>query len=936
MAYNPFNIFRRNQKALFAVLTVFIMIMFTLQFGPNDIFDRFTRWLGKGGRGEALCKIGGSTIKDSEVSRVRRGRIMANSFMTLASNETLDALRRYTDQQRGKLSEDGQKMATDVQMAEFSLMSPQLAGGMGGVQQAIFRARMGIQSVAENPNAKSEDKDAARAYQAQLDLIQRRLVGAEGGLFFLNAPNRTTRDAIEFMLWEKKADQIGIHFTRDDVRVLIGREFYGFFKSDVEVRKALQKQIEGFNLDTCLDALAVEFKVRAAQAAVLGPPGKLGTGAPVYGTPYEAFEYFRQQCSPAKYELLPVPAQAFIEKVPGDPSERELKELYDKYANDEPDPTKETPGFKEPRKLSVRWLALTGQEPYYQKLAAEQVKTGEAMAKASGLTTVPVPGIGGAWASAAAAPLALKEPAVDAAYADAVREFKSHLQLRYDRNFLYLPQDVLVTNVVRPATPVAALAGLMGQTAPFGSPIQTASLALGAPCGYEVQARLKAGLPALLGASPSGAALFQTLVGGSAAYRTNEPKPLPIEVLRPELMKTTLAKRARELAFGQRPDRFDPNVPVEKGDVARFTEELAKLSDKGRAKDKTAVNEYIKKFMADRGLTKEGEQFGTTTMPRDEWGLEEDPGLRPLVLAQKEGLGRAMGAHGGNRYVPFGRSFFWVTQRDQRRLPTSGTFAAAPYPPEDRSFGDENRPRYVVWVTEDVQPKKTNFITAKDAVKAAWKRAKARELAQQRAQAIADALAKDPATSAVTLNLALSEQAGRLRDDIPAGNKAYFRAHTFTLDKVCPLVPIDLSALSPEVFQQMLMQGVDLRGRLQPFGLTETENIPYPTRDMGSKLLENRNKPFKTTLVLPDAPKDTFYVAVLMQSADDPAALKTAADFKKDVYARTGPAREVLGEFIQEESRKSRQTVVDLLKKEFRYEETPEQAKKLDERSGRD
>jgi hypothetical protein len=35
MAYNPFNIFRRNQKALFAVLTVFIMIMFTLQSGDG-------------------------------------------------------------------------------------------------------------------------------------------------------------------------------------------------------------------------------------------------------------------------------------------------------------------------------------------------------------------------------------------------------------------------------------------------------------------------------------------------------------------------------------------------------------------------------------------------------------------------------------------------------------------------------------------------------------------------------------------------------------------------------------------------------------------------------------------------------------------------------------------------------------------------------------
>jgi hypothetical protein len=33
MAYNPFNIFRRNQKAIFAVVTVFIMFTFVLSSG---------------------------------------------------------------------------------------------------------------------------------------------------------------------------------------------------------------------------------------------------------------------------------------------------------------------------------------------------------------------------------------------------------------------------------------------------------------------------------------------------------------------------------------------------------------------------------------------------------------------------------------------------------------------------------------------------------------------------------------------------------------------------------------------------------------------------------------------------------------------------------------------------------------------------------------
>ena len=42
MAYNPFNIFRRNQKAIFAVITVFIMFTFVLSSGLGggaDFFD---------------------------------------------------------------------------------------------------------------------------------------------------------------------------------------------------------------------------------------------------------------------------------------------------------------------------------------------------------------------------------------------------------------------------------------------------------------------------------------------------------------------------------------------------------------------------------------------------------------------------------------------------------------------------------------------------------------------------------------------------------------------------------------------------------------------------------------------------------------------------------------------------------------------------------
>src|SRR5207302_8565934 len=133
------------------------------------------------------------------------------------------------------------------------------------------------------------------------------------------------------------------------------------------------------------------FKVRAAQAAVLGPSGRV-YGAPTFITPYEMYEYYREQCSPAVYSLIAVPASGFTDKVVGEPTDAELKELFDKYQSDEPNPSKETFGFKTPRKITVAWIAITGEEEYYKKLATEQVKVGEVMAKASGMLTVPLPG----------------------------------------------------------------------------------------------------------------------------------------------------------------------------------------------------------------------------------------------------------------------------------------------------------------------------------------------------------------------------------------------------------------------------------------------------------------------------------------------------------------------------------------------------------------
>jgi hypothetical protein len=891
----------------------------------GDFFDTFSRWLGaKSGSKEVVAKIDGHKVTVGELDGprgIKFRRVMANRFMALAADKTTRTLEASISEQLPRLSEEGQQTAIQAMqiagMIRRQPLTPDMAQGL-----SFFANQMTAKI--ESPTAKSEDKEVARAAQRLFLLMGQ----AAGDHFFTNAPNRTQRDLIEFMLWEKKADQLGIRFTRNDVNKLIQAEFGGYFRDDGSVRKAMQST-PGFTVDAVLDAIATEFKVRAAQTAVLGYVGRY-RGAPGYPTPYELFEYYREQTSPSTYDVISVPAAAFVDKVVGEPTENEIADLFKKYASDEPNPKNETPGFKEPRKISVAYLGITGEEPYYKKLAAEQMKVGEVMAKASGALATPLPGGVGTWVAGAVAPLGLKEPAVDAAYAAYVREFnEQHKEQNYKRSTMFprsrfssLESDdpLLPTSTVRPGVAAAALGAFaLGNVGP------AATLSMTAPLAYEIRDRVTTGMPLVLGAIPN-PALMQTALAGAARYKANEPKPLSIETMRPELMKQTIDKRAQTLAFGERPDfRFgeQQGKPLEKGDVKRFIEELGKLTENGKPKDKAAVEKFINDFIAARGLTHSG---GSKT-PRDEWTLEDDRDLQPLVLAQKEGLRDARSPHGG-QYMPFGRSFFWKSEPDlmgmggpRPKSATTGLYQAQPYPSGDPDSRADGRPHYVVWRTEDVPAKPTNAITARPAVIAAWKRQKARALAEAYANEMADKIRKYPNTDPILAGSELRELHFQLQRNT-IDPKASDRARLFQVANVAPLT-------------------MDILGRVQPFNLPESADVPYPTPAMVTALLENRDKPVKTVLVLPDAPKDTFYVATLMNRQ-----LKHPDDFKRDVYSSRGGGfgGPTLGQAVNERFRvdammKSRQSVVDLLKKEFKYEETEDQKKKLDDNTksgGRD
>jgi PHD/YefM family antitoxin component YafN of YafNO toxin-antitoxin module len=146
--------------------------------------------------------------------------------------------------------------------------------------------------------------------------------------------------------------------------------------------------------------------------------------------------------------------------------------------------------------------------------------------------------------------------------------------------------------------------------------------------------------------------------------------------------------------------------------------------------------------------------------------------------------------------------------------------------------------------------------------------------------------------------------------------KAADRVKFFELMGVCPLSPV-------------MDVGTGRPGSVRPFTLTPTTNIPYPTNDMAKSLIDERTNPVKTTLVLADTPKDVYYVAVLSGRSE-----KDFASFKESVYSvsETAAARDVVvGMNRRENGRKMYESIMVLIKKEFKYAETEEQKQKLDE-----
>jgi peptidyl-prolyl cis-trans isomerase D len=156
------------------------------------------------------------------------------------------------------------------------------------------------------------------------------------------------RELIDAIILEREADRLGMPATaavgRDYLKAITGGRMnsdlfemlYSRFSSEVS-----QEQL--------LADLANQVRIRKVRS-LLGYP---------MVTPYDVYESYRDQTERVADKLVEIPIENFLTKA-GEPSDAEVKALYDEYKDVLPDPSRETPGFKVPRQVQVEFLSLDG------------------------------------------------------------------------------------------------------------------------------------------------------------------------------------------------------------------------------------------------------------------------------------------------------------------------------------------------------------------------------------------------------------------------------------------------------------------------------------------------------------------------------------------------------------------------------------------------
>src|SRR5262249_52143188 len=379
----------------------------------KDPLQRLTEVFGMSRRGSTtVALVSGKKVTDFDLEILRQQREMANAIvsrMTFAARETaysdlakdsqkpngldeFDRNDRITLQ--GMIRQRQERFQMDQWGAQFGAMAQQFFPGrwltIPQRKDQVFSNHEMLLDVERLLRDKNQTEQVRRVRQLMAVLEHEmwlRNKPASEVLYF--GGSLKVNDLLDFDMWRHQADKLGITLTHADIRADINREAFNYQPLEENdsalvsrVQRMLPNPYPNLTAQMIYDALGDELRVYLAQCAVLGyPPGLryyryVGTdlnNVPSTATPNDFWKFYQENRTTLRVEMLPIKVSDFLSKVGQPPQDaatkQELRDLFERHKDDEFNPERDQPAFREPRRVSVEWVSARQDSPHQRKQA---------------------------------------------------------------------------------------------------------------------------------------------------------------------------------------------------------------------------------------------------------------------------------------------------------------------------------------------------------------------------------------------------------------------------------------------------------------------------------------------------------------------------------------------------------------------------------------
>ncbi len=376
------------------------MIIFIFSFGAADPIQRALRWIGlTRHHGDEVLPLYGKMVYTDDLDKTRMQRQLANEFLIFGivaspMDSVLADIHKKVDREK---KGPGENLDNPIQTALQAMDS--VRGGMMMFStpetrhQQIMGSLQRVQMLLDRPEVQ-KDPEQLRAIDAIATALAVQAWSTNPQkppqeYYFGGTPKAD--ELLDFALWKHQADKLGIVLTSADICREVNRAWGngdflkpdGKFENNDWVGKFLgasQKIHKNLGPQDLLRALTDEYRVAIAKEAILGAGSgvRFYRGAfdgihhsPAVGTPDEFLKYYQEQRTTLAVSVLPVSVENFVSKVENKPTDEDLRNLFARYKDDEPSPTRRQPGFKEPRRIKVAYFSYRPDSAFGRKQAAQ-------------------------------------------------------------------------------------------------------------------------------------------------------------------------------------------------------------------------------------------------------------------------------------------------------------------------------------------------------------------------------------------------------------------------------------------------------------------------------------------------------------------------------------------------------------------------------------